>query len=193
MSRYHHHHEHSVRGRKVDSDHGDLYDSKKVLIETGPGEVIPYETGVITRWHFSAAWFALILVWAATVGALVWLIIEFARERPYFCENATLTEEDDGAYIMFQGLAAEPYSGRPDKVLSKVKSVTECFDECTNSECGFFTHNVDQKQCYLYNQGVLPDQNLKAATPGPSSLDTNVYVKKYGRAVELRGILKSGV
>jgi hypothetical protein len=151
----------------------------------------PYDSGVATRWHFSAGWFLLLVVWAATMGILIWLIVEFQRDRKYFCESAALFDSND--YIKFQQRAAEPYAGRPARVVSNVNSADTCQADCTNDpECRFFTHDISHSKCYMYHEGILPEQNLAAAVPGPTDLMADVYVKKFERVVELRGVLKDG-
>jgi len=168
-----------------------FYDSKKVLVKTGSGEMVPFEAGIVKSAHVNFAWVILFLVWAATLGVFIWLIIEFERDRKYFCDNASLFE--DAGYIKFQGTAAEPYSGRPARVLTGVTALAACQTDCNNdSECRFFTHDLTHGKCYMYREGILPEQNAMAALPGPTNFESDVYVKKFERAVELRGVLRDG-
>ena len=168
-----------------------VYDSKKVLVRMGPHDLAPYEAGVPKHWHINLAWMVLIVIWAGIVGLFVWLIIEFEKDRKFFCESADLFK--DNGYIKFQGRAAEPYTGRPTRVLTDVTSLTTCQSDCTSdSACRFFTHDLTHSKCYIYREGLLPEQNAEAAVPGPTNLNADVYVKDFERAVELRGVLKTG-
>lgn len=171
--------------------HDKVYDSKKVFIETGHHELVPYDVGVVKRSHIIVGWILIFLVWAGAAGVLAWLIVEYSKERPFFCNNAT-TEETNN-YVKYQNTAAEPYAGKPQEVVDNATTASVCQTTCNaDSDCVFFTHNRGLNKCYLYRQGVLPDPNDTAAVPGPTDLKADVYVKASSRVVELRGILKDG-
>jgi hypothetical protein len=181
MAEYHpdapHHHHRSVK------DH-------QVLVQIGPNELAPYAEGVVKPSHVIVLWVLFAMVWAVSVGLLIWFIILFVRESAYYCPDA-LTDTS-GIFTVYAKRAAEPYSGPPSSVSTEVLDVGACETLCTNdSDCLFFTYNAGLGHCYFYNSGILPQQNILASVPGPTTLFSYVYVKKNAKLVQLRGALRN--
>lgn len=141
------------------------------------------------RWQVVLGWSLMGLVWIATLGLLIWLVVEFQNDQSYYCSAATPVDASL-EFVRFPNRAAEPYSGPVDQLITDVVNVNSCELECkTNAACLFFTHDQTHSNCYLYHQSVLPAQNQKAAVPGPSDFKSDVYVKRGQKVVQIRGIL----
>lgn len=177
----------------MDSTKASLYDSDKVLIATGPGELVPYNVGVVPHQAVVTSMVVLALLWAAGMGLLIWLLIELERERPYYCGGAQTDSTSTSGYVVYQNRAAEPYCNKPSSVVTNAASAATCVSQCnSDSDCKFFTHNKDKSECYLYQSSLFPDPNQNAAVPGPTTLNADVYVKTGTRVVEMIGTLKDG-
>jgi hypothetical protein len=110
---------------------------------------------------------------AGVIGVLVWLIIEFEKEKKYHCQTSKQTKLDD--YTIYHDRAAEPYNG-PIKWSLTPATLTECTNACTTNECKFFTYHSTNNSCYMYDSGILPYQHTEVAIVGPSDKDSSVYI-----------------
>jgi len=123
------------------------------------------------------------------ISFMIWMAVLISRTAGSICVGTNVSCVGD--YVVAKNVVAEPYSGPPSSTISTVTSSAICQTTCSAaSDCLFFTHDVSNGNCYLYNSSTLPLQNKHAAVVGPShSVKGNVYVKNTGRLVQMRNVL----
>ena len=166
-------------------------------LSTGISTSIPAKEGIrrFSRIHFTL-WGALLTLFIIVfIGILIWLAVDISQQQSHLCFNASQSNTDttNSGYVVFHKVAAEPYSGTPQSVLTSVTNVTTCESACTaDASCLFFTHDLTNSKCYLYHQNSSVGlQNANAAVLGPTSLKANVFVKNTGRVMETLAVLAS--
>ena len=161
------------------------------LVRVDDDKMVSSEVGIMHPSAVTAGFVLLILLFLVLLGGMIWACVVFADEKPYYPSNATT--DIQGNYIVYFDRAAEPYCGKPARVLTGVTTVDTCTANCSNdTDCRFFTYDQTNGRCYLYDGGILPEQFVSAAVPGPTQLDTDVYVKSGSIVAQLRGVLQDG-
>lgn len=160
------------------------------VVHTDPEGMVPEEAGFVHPSHVRFGWAFLFILWAAAIGLIIWGAVVMSYEAPYYAPNAITTEAGD--YVIYQNRAAEPFNGKPFSVVTNATTADVCIAHCTttDTQCRFFTYDQTNNQCNVYHAGILPGQHAYAATPGPTSILADVYVKRNELVSQLRGVLR---
>lgn len=161
------------------------------LIRTNEDELTTSEIGIMHPTTTKVGYAIMILLFVAVFGVMIWAIVVFVDEKPYTVSNGSTETKE--AYVIYQNMAAEPFAGRPNSVLTNVTSADTCVASCDkDTACKFFTFDQTNSKCYMYHNSVFPGQFVNSAVAGPTEFDASVYIKKGSSVIPLRGALRDG-